>query len=153
MPIGGKRLRGHDIPEPTDRSIGLLFMVGSALFGVGSFPVVNRWDPRFDSVAYAVGAVFFTAAATLQFLQSLAPAPPAVPPPPPGFPAELPRLRLVEQLACGIQLVGTLWFNAMTIDALATTLTAVGGRAPDLVSRRLRLRLLPRWPATWPSPR
>ena len=124
MPIGGKRLRGHDIPEPTDRSIGLLFMVGSALFGVGSFPVVNRWDPRFDSVAYAVGAVFFTAAATLQFLQSLAPAPPAVPPPPPGFPAELPRLRLVEQLACGIQLVGTLWFNAMTIDALATTLTA-----------------------------
>ena len=71
MPIGGKRLRGHDLPEPTDRSIGLLFMVGSALFGVGSFPVANRWDPRFDSVAYAVGAVFFTAAATLQFLQSL----------------------------------------------------------------------------------
>ena len=77
MPIGGKRLRGHDLPEPTDRSIGLLFMVGSALFGVGSFPVANRWDPRFDGAAYAVGAVFFTAAATLQFLQSLAPARPA----------------------------------------------------------------------------
>ena len=97
-------------------------MVGSALFGVGSFPVANRWDPRFDSAAYAVGAVFFTAAATLQFLQSLAPARPAAPPP--GVPAELPRLRLVEQLACGIQLVGTLWFNVMTIDALATNLTA-----------------------------
>ena len=123
MPIGGKRLRGHDLPEPTDRSIGLLFMVGSALFGVGSFPVVNRWDPRFDSVAYAVGAVFFTAAATLQFLQSVEPPRPGGPASPPAG-GELPRLRLVEQLACGIQLVGTLWFNAMTIAALATNLTA-----------------------------
>ncbi|MEA2843478.1 MAG: hypothetical protein QOJ69_1149 [Actinomycetota bacterium] len=134
MPIGGKRLRGHDLPDPTDRSIGLLFMVGSALFGVGSFPIANRWDPRFDSAAYAVGAVFFTAAATLQFLQSLAPPRPAAAPrsdvaprpdvaAPAGAP-ELPRLRLVEQLACGIQLVGTLWFNVMTIDALVTNLTA-----------------------------
>ena len=120
MPIGGKRLRGHDLPEPTDRSIGLLFMVGSALFGVGSFPIANRWDPRFDGAAYAVGAVFFTAAASLQLLQSLGPPEPGSPPPVLG----LPRLRLVEQVACGVQLVGTLWFNVMTVDALASNLTA-----------------------------
>ncbi|MGH9280832.1 MAG: hypothetical protein ACRD12_22430 [Acidimicrobiales bacterium] len=96
-------------------------MIGSALFALGSFPIVNRVEPRLDSAAYAAGAVFFTAAAALQFLQSLEPGPG----PSPG---ELASLRRVEQYACGIQLVGTLWFNLMTVNALATNLTATEAR-------------------------
>lgn len=136
MPLGGRRLRSFGRKAEDNRSIGILFMIGSALFGVGSFPVVNRIDVRFDSVAFAVGAVFFTSAAFLQFLQSQAPPRPGASVPSPAGVAELARQRLVEQLACGIQLVGTLWFNVMTINALADNLSATEARRtiwfPDL---------------------
>lgn len=100
-------------------------MAGSALFGLGAFPIVNRWDERFDNVAFAVGAVCFTSAATLQLIQSLAPPKPGLEPAAAG---ELPNIRGVEQLACAVQLVGTLWFNVMTIDALAHSLSALAER-------------------------
>jgi hypothetical protein len=146
VPLVGKRLR------PSDRSIGILFMIGSALFALGSFPVVNRWDARFDNGAYAVGAVFFTSAALLQLLQSLAP-------------SDGPAPRWVEEAACGIQLIGTLWFNVMTIEALTTGLTATDARRriwyPDvlgsvcfLVASYLALAAVTgSWRLRWRGPR
>lgn len=106
-----------------ERWTGLLFFIGAALFALGvllSLP--PALPPLLSAVTYAVGAVFFTAAATLQLVLARRALPEAER-------RSLPlRARTADWLAAAIQLVGTLLFNVNTIDAVLT----IGAR-PELV--------------------
>jgi uncharacterized membrane protein YkvI len=82
--------------------VAWLFMVGSFLFALGSFPPYGQTvDPTAVGVTFVVGSVFFTSAASAQLLQTV-------------------RARGDGRLvwACGVQLVGTVFFNVNTIHAL-----------------------------------
>ncbi len=81
-----------------------LFMVGSLCFALGSVPgYASLVDPAVVGGTFFVGSIFFTSAALLQFVQA--------------------RTR-VDWWASLIQLVGTVWFNINTYDALQTGLDA-----------------------------
>ena len=55
--------------------VAVLFMVGSSLFALGSFPLYAQTvDPRAVGVTFVVGSVFFTSAAVGQLLQARRPA-------------------------------------------------------------------------------
>jgi len=105
------------------RWTGLLFVVGAALFALGVLlSLLPASPPLLSAVTYAIGAVFFTAAATLQLVLAR---------------RELPeaerrtlalRARASDWLAAAIQLVGTVLFNVNTMDAAVT----IGAR-PELV--------------------
>jgi hypothetical protein len=85
--------------------IGALFSVGSTCFALGSFPPYASWvGGSGANVTFFVGSLFFTSAAGLQFQQS--------------------RARL-DWWAGLVQLVGTLFFNRSTFQALHANLTAV----------------------------
>ena len=98
----------------------MLFIVGSLLFGVGSFPPYSQLvDGRAVGFTFVVGGVFFTAGGYSAFLQVIndgreAGAPFA-------FWAWPSRTRL--WWAAFIQLTGTVLFNINTIDAMITTFT------------------------------
>jgi hypothetical protein len=82
--------------------VAWLFMVGSFLFGLGSFPPYGQTvDPTVVGVTFVIGSVFFTSAATGQLVQTV---------------RDDGERRLVW--ACGVQLVGTLFFNVNTVHAL-----------------------------------
>jgi hypothetical protein len=81
---------------------GLLFMVGSACFAVGSVPGYASLVPAaVVGLTYFVGSIFFTTAAFLQLLQARQP---------------------IDWSGAAIQLAGTVWFNVNTFDALQTGL-------------------------------
>jgi hypothetical protein len=81
-----------------------LFMIGSFCFALGSIPgYASLVDPSVVGGTYFVGSIFFTTAAFLQLLQSHRP---------------------IDWWASLIQLVGTVWFNLNTYDALQTGLDA-----------------------------
>ncbi|MCV2394761.1 hypothetical protein OEB99_10620 [Actinotalea sp. M2MS4P-6] len=97
----------------------VLFMVGSALFALGSFPAYwSLVDSRVVAATFVVGAVFFTTAAYHQYLEVVNGS---------GTGTRFrwwawgPRTML--WWAALVQLVGTLFFNANTIAAMATHLT------------------------------
>ncbi len=86
------------------RTIGVLFGIGSVLFGLGSLPLF------FDNVAAAttastffVGSLFFTTAAALQYAES--------------------RVVQVGRTASFVQLAGALFFNISTLAATLGTLS------------------------------
>jgi hypothetical protein len=82
--------------------VAWLFMVGSFLFALGSFPPYGQTvDPTAVGITFVAGSVFFTSAAAGQLLQTA-------------------RAHGDERLlwACGVQLVGTVFFNVDTIRAL-----------------------------------
>jgi hypothetical protein len=55
----------------SDRTISILFMIGSACFAVGAVPgYAGAVGVTADGVTFFVGSLFFTAAAYGQFLQS-----------------------------------------------------------------------------------
>lgn len=82
-----------------------LFMVGSLLFAVGSFPFYSQLvDPGTVGITFAVGSVFFTLAATGQFRQTE-------------------RDERLAWSAALVQLAGTLLFNFSTFDAMVDGLT------------------------------
>jgi hypothetical protein len=82
--------------------VAWLFMVGAFLFALGSFPPYSQSvDPTAVGLTFVVGSMFFTSAAAGQLLQTVRDAGDA---------------RLVW--ACGVQLVGTIFFNANTVHAL-----------------------------------
>jgi YrhK-like protein len=82
---------------------GVLFMVGSFCFALGAFPGFSAVVPTaVVGIVFFVGSVFFTSAAVLQLVQSP---------------------RGVAWVASMIQLVGTLWFNINTFDAMQTGLS------------------------------
>ncbi len=97
--------------------IGVLFMVGSAAFALGSAPFYSELvDPSAVGVTFFAGSVFFTSAALLQFRQT-------------------PRPDRLDWWAAGVQLVGTVFFNITTFaamnDALTTKQEDVRVWAPD----------------------
>jgi hypothetical protein len=95
-----------------DRTIAILFMVGSACFALGALPgYASAVGAKPDSVTFFVGSLLFTAAAAGQFRQS----------------AEKPHDLAGERTgwwAVLIQLAGTIFFNASTLHALANNLSA-----------------------------
>lgn len=82
----------------------MLFIVGSACFALPSIPgVASLIGPAAAGITYFVGSIFFTSAATLQLVQSDDP---------------------MDWWASAIQLVGTVWFNIDTFDAMRVGLDA-----------------------------
>ena len=96
----------------------LLFIIGSAFFALGSAPGYSSLVPaEVVVVTFFVGSVFFTSAATLQYLGTTDGRLLAWQPADIGWAAAL------------IQLVGTLWFNVNTFAARDPGLDA---KAADL---------------------
>jgi len=84
--------------------IASLFIVGATCFALGAFPPYATWvGATADGITYFVGSLFFTAAAALQFQQAHG------------------RMAWWAGL---VQLVGTIFFNRSTFQALNDTLTA-----------------------------
>jgi hypothetical protein len=91
--------------------VGALFVVGSFLFALGSFPAYAHFvDPRVDAVTFALGSVFFTSAGYSQFLQVLN-----------EGSATFRYVGFRNTLlwwATAVQLAGTIFFNISTFGAL-----------------------------------
>ncbi|MFL5877310.1 MAG: hypothetical protein ACJ76T_15705 [Solirubrobacteraceae bacterium] len=86
--------------------IAVLFAAGSTCFLVGPLPLfLNLVGPATDALVFFVGSVLFTSAAALQWWGS--------------YPER--RLHRLDWWSSSAQLVGTLYFNATTFRALATT--------------------------------
>jgi hypothetical protein len=107
-------------PRDLDWRVAALFMVGSLLFAVGSFPPYAQLvDPGLVGVTFFTGSIFFTSAGYSQYLQ-------AINSDDRGarlrtrstfrFVAWQPRRMLFW--ATGVQLVGTLFFNVNTFNAM-----------------------------------
>jgi len=103
--------------------IAALFMVGSFLFALGSFPPYSQLvDGRVVGITYVVGSVFFTSGGYSLFYQ-------VINTDQDGESASRPRRFWAWQTdvtawwAAFIQLIGTLLFNANTIDAMFETFT------------------------------
>ena len=110
-------------PAGLNSTIAWLFIVGSALFALGSVPAyINAVGTVADSVTYFVGSIFFTAASFAQLLQAQTPAMTEVDidsqrqRAPVRLRAWLPHDR--NWLAAITQLPGTLFFNLSTTAAL-----------------------------------
>jgi hypothetical protein len=103
--------------------IAVLFVIGSTCFFVAPFRVyLAAVGGQWVAITFFVGSLFFTSAAALQWLETINADRRA---------GESPsrRLRLVtweprrnEWWSSGVQLVGTLFFNATTFRALSTSL-------------------------------
>jgi hypothetical protein len=120
-PAGVTAVRPHAVlwaPHVVGWWVGVLFMVGSACFVVGSVPgYAALVPPEVVALTYFVGALFFTSAATLQLHQAAHPLEP-------GEPAVSGSRWLgthsLGWWASGVQLVGTVLFNMTTTAALHT---------------------------------
>lgn len=86
-------------PQRPSWWIAILFMIGAALFALGCVLYLGNVEHEYvlDSIFFA-GSIFFTAAASLQFHQSI----------------NANKIVLVSALT---QLIGTVMFNANTFDA------------------------------------
>jgi hypothetical protein len=99
--------------------VAALFMVGSFLFALGSFPPYSQLvDGRVVGITFVVGSLFFTAAGYSQYLQVINDDRVDAP-----FTFWAWQPRGILWWATFVQLIGTLLFNANTIDAMATTFT------------------------------
>jgi hypothetical protein len=97
--------------------IGALFVVGSFLFALGSFPLYGQSvDPRVDAATFALGSVFFTWAGYSQFLQVLNEGSAT-------FRYLGARPRSLAWWAVAVQLAGTIFFNISTFGALVEGLS------------------------------
>jgi hypothetical protein len=102
--------------------IAVLFMVGSALFALGSFPpYADAAGASAVGVTYFVGSIFFTSAGYLQYVQAINATPHAT--------RERRRRRYVawqphriDWWAAAVQSVGTLLFNRSTFNAMNAAL-------------------------------
>jgi hypothetical protein len=85
--------------------IAVLFAAGSACFLVAPIPAfLQLVGPAVDGAVFFVGSLLFTSAATLQMLET----------------SNAPRR--IDRWSAGVQLLGTLFFNATTFRALQTGL-------------------------------
>jgi hypothetical protein len=104
--------------------IGVLFAIGSTCFFVGPFPgFVELVGSAVDGVVFFVGSIFFTSAATLQWLETVNADP--------GPAERRHRFRLlsweprrIDWCASGVQLIGTVFFNVNTYHAMQQGLDA-----------------------------
>jgi uncharacterized membrane protein len=95
-------------PQRATWWIGVLFAIGSTCFLVGPFPgLVELVGSEIDALVFFVGSLFFTSAATLQYVQG-----------------GLFRPRAIDWWSNAIQLAGTVFFNISTFDALRRGLDA-----------------------------
>jgi len=104
--------------------IGILFAVGSACFLVGPLPgFVELVGSGIDGLVFFIGSIFFTSAATLQWLETLnVDRGPGIPQARFRFASFEPRR--IDWWICGVLLVGTVFFNATTFQALQSGLDA-----------------------------
>ena len=85
--------------------IAVLFMVGSALFALGSAPFYSELVPsEVVGATFFAGSIFFTSASLLQLKQT-------------------PRVDELDWWAAVVQFAGTLFFNVTTFAALDETLS------------------------------
>lgn len=129
--------------RPTVRSwtIGLLFMIGSLCFALGSMPLYfDRVSPAVTAWTFFVGSVFFTSASFLQYHEAVnAPAlPEGGRSPRHGLRRYLAWTpRRIDYWATLVQLVGTVFFNVTTFAATRSDLTLAQERhlvwAPDVL--------------------
>ena len=145
LPDGSRRIwnsRGHRKGRRDGgRALGLwiaaLFMIGSFLFALGSFPpYATHVDPRAVGVTFFAGSLFFTSAGYLTFLQVVN-APGEL-----GTQASRP-LRFwswepgrIDWCSAAVQSVGTLLFNISTFAAMHAVFTVAQQNrriwAPDM---------------------
>ena len=108
-------------PGRQNTLIAVLFMVGAALFGLGSVPLYSdRVGAEQVGLTFFAGSVFFTAAAYLTFFQAInASRDPRGgafgAPERPGFWSWEPRR--IDWWATSVQFVGTVFFNVSTFAA------------------------------------
>lgn len=107
--------------------ISILFVLGSLCFLVGPLPwFVQQVGAGTDGVVFFVGSVFFTSAAALQWLETInADREPLAAGGPPGrerFHVLVWEPHRIDYWSCGVQLIGTLFFNITTFRALTTAL-------------------------------
>lgn len=99
--------------------IAVLFMVGSLCFAIGSVPGFAALAPtEVVGVVFFVGSLFFTSAAYGQFVQAIGDADS----PRHGRRPFAVRVRSADWWSSAVQLVGTIWFNLDTLDAMRTGL-------------------------------
>lgn len=107
--------------------IGTLFAAGSLCFALGALPPYAESVGRgTDNVTFFVGSLFFTTAATLQYLQVGGT---DLPGPTAGGRVRLlawvrPRVGRIDWWAAAVQLVGTVFFNVSTYHALSAPSSA-----------------------------
>jgi hypothetical protein len=123
---------GHEtVRRPVPRRtwwIAALFSVGSICFAVGALPAyLDHVSSRVDGLTFFLGSIFFTCASFLCFVEA-ANSPTAIVA---GAATRHRRLRLaawrphsIDWWATAVQLVGTLYFNVMTLRALHANWTA-----------------------------
>jgi hypothetical protein len=105
--------------------IAVLFAIGSFLFALGVVPsYATAVGAVPDAWTFFVGSLFFTSAGYLQFVQAI-----NAPPDPGGTERMAFRLfawqpQRIDFWACGIQSLGTLWFNVSTFAATRSALDA-----------------------------
>ena len=129
-----------------DRTISILFMIGSACFALGAVPgYAGAVGVTADGVTFFVGSLFFTTAALGLFLQ-----------------AEQARERRRDRdwWAAAVQLAGTVYFNVSTLLALAASFSTAQvdrlvwrpdaiGSACFLISSALSLTTVPGGWRSW----
>ncbi len=97
--------------------MALGFGIGSTFFGAGAALAMAGGSAAAANALFAIGAVFFTSAAAVQLKSAVNHFPPG--------PARLRRGVVDPDLvSSGIQLIGTLYFNVMTIRAVTLPPTA-----------------------------
>lgn len=116
-------------PVTLNAAIAWLFIIGSALFALGSVPAyINAVGATADSVTYFIGSIFFTAASFAQLVQAQTPAMTAVDADSESTRAQVRLLAWLPHdrnwLAAITQFPGTLFFNISTLAALAHNATA-----------------------------
>lgn len=102
--------------------ISVLFVLGASCFVVAPLPVfAEAAGPQADGAVFFVGSLFFTSAATLQWLETINAdrGPESSAPPRTRWVAWEPRR--IDWWVSGVQLLGTLFFNVTTFRALTTT--------------------------------
>jgi hypothetical protein len=130
--------RAREVTGPSDRTkgrphavlwaprdigwwVGVLFMIGSACFAVGSVPSLSEVvSAKVISSIYFVGSLFFTSAGYLQYVQASSAT---------GTGEHVVyqwfgvKPRGLGWWAAAVQLLGTLFFNVTTFEALNTAFT------------------------------
>jgi hypothetical protein len=107
-------------PRDLSWRIAALFIVGSSLFAIGSFPPYSQFvDGRVVGITFVIGSLFFTTAGYSTVVQVINDG--RDPEAPTKHWAWSPRGTL--WWAAVVQLVGTLLFNVNTIAATVTTFT------------------------------